>query len=231
VPGHEAKEHGPFPPRRVQAAIDRTPHRRIFAAPIPRRFAEAGPAETVMHTSVNEFLEEQTRGLTELVENLRKSRVAAAREAANRSAARIRALNGRVRRLASSGVRLNSISHGAVQGLIELQADIVTAALTDAGEQLRRLAETESVRDLARQQSDVLQATRQRIVDDVARAISILKSAASDVRKAAQPGGTRKPASRRKSARKGASAAAAARTRRPRKAAPKKSGGRVRRSR
>jgi hypothetical protein len=183
-----------------------------------------------MHTSVNEFLEEQTRGLTELVENLRKSRVAAARAAANRSAARVRALNGRVRRLASSGVRLNAISHGAVQGLIELQADIVTAALTDADEQLRRLAETESVRDLARQQSDVLQATRQRIVDDVVRAITILRGAAVDARKVTQPGVARSPVSRRKTRQKVASAAAAAKARRPRKAA-RKSASRARRSR
>lgn len=139
-----------------------------------------------MHTSMNEFLEEQTRGLAELVENLRKSRVAAARRAASESAARIRALNGRVRALARSGVRLTSVSHGAVQSLIELQEDIVTAAISDAAGQIQRLAETESVRDLARQQSNVLQATRQRIVEDITRAVTILRGAANDARKVAR---------------------------------------------
>jgi phasin family protein len=149
-----------------------------------------------MHTSMNEFLEEQTRGLAELVENLRKSRVAAARKAASESAARIRALNGRVRGLARSGVRLTSVSHGAVQSLIELQEDIVTAAISDAAAQIQRLAETESVRDLARQQSNVLQATRQRIVEDITRAVTILRGAARDARKVAQrqaEPGVRKP--------------------------------------
>ncbi len=136
-----------------------------------------------MHSSVKEFLEEQTQGLAELAENLRKSRVAAARRAATLSAARVRSLNVRVRELARSGVRLTSISHGTVQSLIELQGEIVTSAISDAAAQIQRLAETESVRDLARQQADVLQSTRQRIVDDITRAVTILRGAADDARK------------------------------------------------
>jgi len=80
-----------------------------------------------MHAGIGELLEEQTTGLAELVENFRKSRVAAARKAAIESAARIKALNGRVRNLARSGVTLTGISRTAVQRLIELQSDIVGA--------------------------------------------------------------------------------------------------------
>ena len=138
-----------------------------------------------MHSSVKEFLEEQTQGLAELAENLRKSRIAAARRAATLSAARVRSLNAKVRELSRSGVRLTSISHGTVQSLIELQGEIVTSAITDAAAQIQRLAETESVRDLARQQADVLQATRQRIVDDITRAVTILRGAAADAREVA----------------------------------------------
>jgi len=47
------------------------------------------------------------------------------------------------------------------------------------------MAYTESVRDLARMQAEVLQSARQRIVDDIARAVVILKDAASDARKVA----------------------------------------------
>jgi hypothetical protein len=118
-----------------------------------------------------------------LLENLSKSRVTAARSAARQSAARIKELNGRVRALARSGVRLTSVSQGAAQGLIELHAEIVNSALTEAATQIERLAYTESVRDLARLQADVLQATRQRIVADIARAMGILKDAAGDARK------------------------------------------------
>jgi phasin family protein len=138
-----------------------------------------------MHSSVKEFLEEQTQGLAELADRLRRERIAAARRAATESAARVRELNARVRELARSGVRLTSISQSALQDLIELQAEIVTAAIGDASAQIRRLADTESVRDLARQQAEVLQATRERIVADIARATKILKGAAGDVREVA----------------------------------------------
>jgi phasin family protein len=154
-----------------------------------------------MHSSVKEFLEEQTQGLAELAENLRKSRIAAARRAATMSAARVRSLNTRVRELARSGVRLTSISHGTVQSLIELQGEIVTSAITDAAAQIQRLAETESVRDLARQQAEVLQATRQRIVDDITRAVTILRGAAADARKATVRAGAAEAAAPKKKAR------------------------------
>ncbi len=155
-----------------------------------------------MQINVNEFLEEQTRGLTEMVAKLRKSRMAAAREAAVKSAARIRALNGRVRHLARSGVRLTSISRDAVQSLIELQAEIVTSALTDAAAQIQRISETENVRDLARQQAEVLQGARQRIVDDITRTVTILRGAAGDVRKVAERTRTAEPAASRPAARR-----------------------------
>lgn len=155
-----------------------------------------------MRAEVNEFLEEQMKGLSDLADNLRKSRIAAARKAAAESAARIRSLNGRVRHLARSGVRLTTVSHGAVQGLIELQADIVTSALTDAAAQIQRMVYTESVRDLARVQAEVLQAARQRIVGDIARAVKILKDAAGDARKVAAPAKPAKPAARRKAPRR-----------------------------
>jgi hypothetical protein len=134
---------------------------------------------------MSEFFAEHVKGLTEMVTEMRKSRVAAARRAAIESAARIKALNQRVRSLARSGVRVTAASQGAVQSLIELQEEIVTSALNDAAAQMERLAYTESVRDLARMQGEVLQAARQRIVDDISRAVTALKSAAGDVRKAA----------------------------------------------
>jgi hypothetical protein len=140
--------------------------------------------EKPMHLGLNEFIDEQKKGLAELLANLSKSRVAAARSAARQSAARIKELNGRVRALARSGVRLTAVSQDAAQGLIELQADIVNTALTEAAAQIERLAYTESVREFARQQAEVLQAARQRIVDDMTRAVAILKEAAGDARKA-----------------------------------------------
>ena len=141
-----------------------------------------------MHLAINEFIDEQRKGLNELLASLSKSRVAAARTAARQSAARIKELNGRVRALARSGVRLTAVSQGAAQGLIELHADNVNTALTEAAAQIERMAYTESVRDLARMQAEVLQATRERIVEDISRAVGILKGAAGDARKVVAPG-------------------------------------------
>jgi phasin family protein len=152
-----------------------------------------------MNSDVNEFLEEQGRGLAELAERFRKERLAAARRAAIESAARIRSLNGRVRKLAQSGVRLSAISQGTAQSLIELQSEIVTAALDEAADQLQRAVHTGSVLELARNQAEVLQAARERIVKDMARTVAILKGAAGDVRKVALRA-TAKPAANRKSA-------------------------------
>lgn len=139
----------------------------------------------------NEFVAEQMKGLTEMVSDMRKSQVEAARRAARDSAARIRSLNQRIRELARSGVRVTEVSQGAAQSLIELQEDIVNTALTEAAQRIERLAYTESVRDLAAAQAEVLQAARQRIVQDIARAVTILKDAGGEVRGiATRTGGT-----------------------------------------
>jgi hypothetical protein len=180
-----------------------------------------------MQFAINEFIEEQRKGLAELFETLSKSRVAAARNAARQSAARIKELNGRVRALARSGVRLTAVSQGAAQSLIELHADIVNTALTEAAAQIERMAYTESVRDLARMQADVLQAARQRIADDIARAVTILKDAAGEARSAvapAKPGKPSAPKQRAPARRKAATKArgAKARTKTPAKRAARR---------
>lgn len=155
-----------------------------------------------MNSELNEFLAQQKKGLVQLAADLRKARVAAARKAAHESAARIKSLNVRVRTLARSGVRLSVVSHGAVQNLIELQGDIVSSALNEAAEKIQQMAYTESVRDLAHLQAEVLQSARQRIVDDIARAVVILKEAAGDARKVATRATTAEVAAAKKTVRR-----------------------------
>lgn len=155
-----------------------------------------------MHAGTDDFLDEQTKGLKELAEHLRTSRLAAARQAAVKSAARIRSLNGKVRALARSGVKLTSISQGTVQSLIELQAEIVNDGLTDAAAQIERIAYTGSVRDLAREQAEVLKAARERIAGDLTRAMTILRKAAQDARKVGERQAVPKAAKKRKAAKK-----------------------------
>jgi phasin family protein len=155
-----------------------------------------------MHAGADDFLDEQTKGLVGLAEQFRKSQLAAARKAAVESATRIRSLNGRVRKLAHSGVRLNSISHGAAQSLIELQAEIVNSALTDAAAQIERIAYTGSLRDLSREQADVLKSARERIAGDLSRVMTILRQAASDVRQVTEREAAPVPARTKAAARK-----------------------------
>jgi phasin family protein len=155
-----------------------------------------------MHAGADDFLDEQTKGLAGLAEQFRKSQLAAARKAAVESAKRIRSLNGRVRKLAHSGVRLNSISHGAAQRLIELQAEIVNSALTDAAAQIERIAYTGSLRDLTREQADVLKSARERIAGDLSRVMTILRQAASDARQVTERELAPSPAKKKAAARK-----------------------------
>jgi phasin family protein len=155
-----------------------------------------------MHAGTDDFLDEQKKGLEELAEHLRTSRLAAARQAALKSAARIRSLNGKVRALARSGVKLTSISQGTVQSLIELQADIVNDGLSDAAAQIERIAYTGSVRDLAREQAEVLKAARERIAGDLTRAMTILRKAAQDASKVGERPAAPKAAKKRKVAKK-----------------------------
>jgi hypothetical protein len=165
-----------------------------------------------MSINLSELIAEQREGLVDLMKNLRQSRIKAAREAARSSASRIKALNQRVRELAKSGLRVNEATHGAAQDLIELQADIVTSALTDAAGQIERLSYTETARDFARLQGEVMQATRQRIVEDLARAVTALKGAAGDVRKSVVRPDAAKPSKAAKTVRRGAKAPASARS-------------------
>jgi hypothetical protein len=174
-----------------------------------------------MSINLSELIAEQREGLVDLMKNLRQSQVKAAREAARSSAQRIKSLNQRVRTLAKSGLRVNEATHGAAQDLIELQADIVTSALTDAAGQIERLSYTETARDFARLQGEVMQATRQRIVEDLARAVTALKGAAGDVRKAVVRPDAAKPSKAGKAVRRSAKAPASARSTAPVKAKKK----------
>jgi phasin family protein len=82
-------------------------------------------------------------------------------------------------------VKLTAISQGAAERLIQLQEQLVTSALTDAATQLERAARADNVKELVKDQAEVLRATRERIVSDITEAVTILKDAGGDVRKVA----------------------------------------------
>jgi phasin family protein len=138
-----------------------------------------------MINKIRDFMTEQGQALADQAQKLRKEPLEAAREATLKSAAQLKSLNDPIRTLARSGVKLTAISQGTAQSLIELQAQLVTTALTEAAEQLERTARTQNVKDLVRDQADVLRATRDRIVQDITQTVAIFKEAGSDVGKVA----------------------------------------------
>jgi phasin family protein len=134
---------------------------------------------------VKEFVAGQAEGMAKRAQELRKKPVAAARDAAAKSAETLKSMKDPVRAFARSGVKLTTISQGTAQSLIELQERIVASALNDAAEQLERAATSQSLRDALSSQASVLMGARERIVADMAQALAILRDAGGDVREVA----------------------------------------------
>ena len=105
-----------------------------------------------------------------------------ARRAAANSARGVKALRNPMRVVTRSGVRLTSLSQHTIQSLLELQLEVAMAALTNAAEQLERVARARGVRDLVGGQAVELKAARERIAADIKRVIAILKRAGKGVR-------------------------------------------------
>ena len=132
---------------------------------------------TTMVSKVKEFVSEQQQVLSRQARKLSRAPGKVVRNAAARSAKRIKALQEPVRVVTHSGVKLTNVSHEALLGLMALQLEVVTSALSNAAAQLERVAQSENVMDLVRGQADDLRATRDRVVKDVKRAVSIVKDA------------------------------------------------------
>jgi Phasin protein len=138
-----------------------------------------------MASKVKEFVNEQAQVLAEQATRLRRAPGKAVRGAAAKSAKGIRALQDPVRVVTHSGVKLTNVSHEAVLSLMALQLEVVTSALSDAAAQLERVAQSENVKDLVSGQADELRAVRERVVNDVNRAVSIVRNAGRGAREVA----------------------------------------------
>jgi hypothetical protein len=88
--------------------------------------------------------------------------------------------------MARSSIKLSAVSQTAVQNLIELQSDVVTAALTDVALRLERAGRAENVVEFVREQIELTPATRARVVEDANRAVTIFKVAGRDLRAVAR---------------------------------------------
>lgn len=138
-----------------------------------------------MVNKINEFVKDKGQALVDRAGKLGARPVKAARAAVVKSAGGIKALKDPIRAMSRSAVKLTTISSDAVARLIELQTHVVTSALTDAATQLERAAKADDPRELLRSQAAALRATRDRVVADVAEAVSIVKGAGQEARKVA----------------------------------------------
>lgn len=73
-----------------------------------------------------------------------------------------------------------------MQELIELQSDVVTSALTEVALRLERVTKADNLIELVREQIELTPATRDRIVEDANRAVTIFKTAGREFRNVAK---------------------------------------------
>jgi hypothetical protein len=130
-----------------------------------------------MIVELREYVVERGELLVGQVRKLRETSSDRVREAVTESAENLKSLKSPVRVIARSGVKLTSVSQSAVQNLIELQSEVITAALTDVALRLERATRATGIVDLLRDQIELTPATRARVVDDASRAVTILKDA------------------------------------------------------
>jgi hypothetical protein len=138
-----------------------------------------------MIVEMQEFMSEQSQALAGQAQKFRKNPIGYMRTALVDSAESFKSLKSPVRMVAHSGVKLTVVSQNALQSLIELQSEVITSALTGAALRFEHAARAEDLLDLVRDQTDLLPATRDRLVDEATRGAAIFKEAGREVRKLA----------------------------------------------
>lgn len=139
-----------------------------------------------MIVQMQEYVAERGELLRGQVRKLRATSVESVREAITGSADTLKSLKSPVRVIARSGIKLSAVSQEAVQNLIELQSDMVTSALTEFALRLERVNKADNLVELVREQIELTPATRDRIVEDANRAVTIVKTAGRDIRNVAK---------------------------------------------
>jgi phasin family protein len=138
-----------------------------------------------MNVTMQEYVAERGELLFGQVRKIRETSVESVREAFTGSAETLKALKSPVRTIARSGVKLSTVSQATVQNLIELQSDVVTAALNDVALRLERATRAENIVEFVREQIELTPATRARVVEDANRAVAIFKTAGKEFRNVA----------------------------------------------
>ena len=139
-----------------------------------------------MTITMQDYVAERGELLVGQVRKMRENSVETVRDAFTGSAETLKALKSPIRTIARSGVKFSAVSQTTVQSLIELQSDVVTAALTDVAVRLERATRAENIVEFVREQIELTPATRDRVVEDANRAVAIFKTAGRDFRNVAK---------------------------------------------
>ena len=131
---------------------------------------------------VQEFVAERAALLFGRVNDARRTSVASARGAVRNSAETIKQLRSPVQTVSRSGIKLTAVTQTLSQNLIELQTEIVGAAMSDAAQRLERAAGASSLGELVRGQVELLPATRKRLVHDTRRSVELFRDAGRELR-------------------------------------------------
>lgn len=136
-----------------------------------------------MITEMQEYVSEQTQALAARARKFGKAPIKSARAVAVDSAERIQSMKSPVRAIARAGVKLADVSQTAVTSLIQLESEMLTAAMTDLAERLNQAAHADGLKKLVREQAEAFEGTGERLVGDATRAVEIVTDAGHDIRK------------------------------------------------
>lgn len=136
----------------------------------------------MMISQMQEFVAGRAQALNNQVRRFRHQTIRSARLAANGGAESLKGLKTPLRTVARGGVRLSTVSQTAVQELIELQSEALTATLNEFALRLERAARAAGVAELVRDQVEMMPATRARLAADAGRVVEIFASAGRELR-------------------------------------------------
>ena len=136
----------------------------------------------MMISQMQEFAAGKAQALSDELTRVRHETIRSARLAASSGAESLKALKTPLRTVARGGVRLATVSQTAVQELIELQSEALSAALNEFALRLERAARAADVVELVRDQVEMLPATRARMAANAGRAVEIFTSAGRGLR-------------------------------------------------
>ncbi len=128
--------------------------------------------------------------------------VKALRQGTRQAATYVAGAKTPVRKVATTGLRLNAISHKSLEKLVKQQLSTFEAAVDDGAKRLTAAAEADGLRALLSEQVARLPATRKRVVGEARKTLAILADTGMELRDLVKaPGKTaRKAGTTRKAA-------------------------------